>query len=202
MSAKNKPELTNPPELFYDRKESGKYHRSSRIQKIQREIAERCVELLEVEEKSHGLMVLDIGCGTGISTECVTGAFDDAVVAGMDISSEMLNCVEDENVELFLGDIGEKWPFSDGVFDYAISCSVIQWLFQSYKKQDIPARRIRGFFSELHRTVKTKAVLQFYASRKETEILTKAAKRAGFVGGLQVDGEGTRNEKKFLVLWK
>lgn len=195
MSRKKVPELTNPPEIFYDERESQKYHQNTRINKVQRDISERCLELLEI--KSDGNIILDIGCGSGISSMDIC---DGNVTVGTDISINMLvhNVTNDSVLK---SDIGCSWPFQDNSFDYAISCSVIQWLFQSYKNTEIPRKRIKLFFKELNRVVVHGCALQFFATQKETDIFMTEAKLAGFKGGLQVDSEGTKSEKKYLVLF-
>ena len=196
MSRKKLPELSNPPEVFYNKKESNKYHKNSRINKIQREISERCLELLDIKYKCH--TILDIGCGSGISSECIKNKY---FTIGMDISREMLELNYTNDIKLCV-DIGNKWPLKDDSVDYAISCSVIQWLFQSYKKEDIPTKRIKLFFRELNRVVKHGCSLQFYATNKQTEIFLREARIAGFKGGMQVDFPETKKEKKYLILHK
>eukprot|EP01031_Cornospumella_fuschlensis_P010477 gene10477-12839_t len=42
----SRPEIANPPELFYDDVEAKKYDSSSRIINIQAEITERALEML------------------------------------------------------------------------------------------------------------------------------------------------------------
>lgn len=197
---KKTPELSNPPSIFYNAVGSEKYHRNTRINKVQTEIAERCIELLNAE-KSHSNIVLDIGCGSGISIKVINNELNNPFVIGIDISIHMLNLV-DCCYNLIQGDIGYSWPFSDNSVDYAVSCSVIQWLFQSYSKCDIPHIRIHCFFKELYRVIKFKSVLQFYAGKTETQIFIKEAKKVGFKGGVQIDNENTRREKKYLILYK
>ena len=153
---------------------------------------------------------MDVGSGSGISSEVLEnhGHF----VLGVDLSLHMLKInynekfSKNENSNLMLDlvnmDIGEEWPFKEECFDYAISMSVIQWLFQSYQKSHIPTVRIKRFFKLLYNTIKYGAVLQFYCSKKEIEVLMQYSKAAGFEGGLQIDNEGTKNQKYFLVLSK
>ena len=62
----SRPERVAPPDLFYDEKEAGKYTGNSRIITIQTSMAERCLELLNFPPDEPKL-VLDIGCGSGIS---------------------------------------------------------------------------------------------------------------------------------------
>lgn len=70
----SRPELTGHASLFYDAKEAKKYDSSSRMVGIQREITERAIELLKLDENGDGdgggtrpRFVLDVGCGSGLS---------------------------------------------------------------------------------------------------------------------------------------
>ena len=63
---------------------------------------------------------------------------------------------------------------------------------------------MKAFFTQLYRCLKrgAKAVLQFYPDgAKQAEMITTAALRVGFSGGLVVDyPNSTRAKKYFLVL--
>jgi 18S rRNA (guanine1575-N7)-methyltransferase len=61
----SRPELSCPPELFYNETEAKKYHQSSRMVNIQAEISQRAIELLNLPDGPH--LILDVGCGTGLS---------------------------------------------------------------------------------------------------------------------------------------
>lgn len=194
------PELSGPAELYYDAERSARYTQNSRIVHIQRELAERCVDLLEMEEAG---LVLDIGCGSGLSggvlTEC------GHMWVGVDISTDMLGLCRKrgEGLDCVRMDMGSGLHFQPGMFDGVISVSAIQWLFQSYESGSHPIRRIRTFFTALYSVCKPSArcVLQFYLkSQKHVEILRNEAVRAGFNGGIQIDKVGTRSVKHFLVL--
>ena len=91
---------------------------------------------------------------------------------------------------------------ADELFDYAISISTVQWLFHSFKTLHNPTIRIRTFFKSIYRCVKNKVAIQFYCSKKETEILKTEAIRVGFYGGIVTDNEGTKNCKNYLILSK
>mmetsp|Transcript_5118 Transcript_5118/g.16100 ORF Transcript_5118/g.16100 Transcript_5118/m.16100 type:complete len:329 (+) Transcript_5118:32-1018(+) len=85
--ASRRPELTGPPELFYDAKEARKYTSSSRMINVQAEIAERCIELLNIPPGQRRL-VLDIGCGSGLSGAALEAAGHAWI--GCDVSRDML----------------------------------------------------------------------------------------------------------------
>lgn len=194
------PEFSGPAEIYYNKKESQNYNNNTRISKIQKAITERALQLLEVEV--HNPLFLDIGCGSGLSGKVLSNNNYNWI--GIDISNEMLqiNNETTNNLGLIEFDIGESLPFKEDTFDYAISISAVQWLFQSYKKDHIPINRIKTFFKSLYKIISNKAILQFYCSKKETEILRQEASKAGFYGGSYIDNENTKNEKIFLILSK
>lgn len=194
------PELSKPAELYYNAEESEKYNRNSRITKIQREMALRAIQLLKIDVPCP--VILDLGCGSGLSGECISDSGYEWV--GADISPSMLGIAlrNTPAIGLIKCDLGFQLPFRAESFDFSISISAIQWLFQSFQKEHYPLRRIKTFFRSLHDTVSRRAVLQFYCSKKETDILMREAIVAGFYGGLVVDNEGTKNCKYFLVLDK
>lgn len=194
------PELAGPADLYYNEEESRNYTRSSRIKRIQMEITERAIELLEVE--GHSPLFIDLGCGSGLSGQVLSKRGYEWI--GVDISLPMLSIAQEtsESLSLILSDIGKRLPFKEDAFDYAICISAAQWLFQSYRKDHAPIARIRTFFRSLHDIVRMRSVIQFYCGKKEIEILRSEAKKAGFHGGLVIDKEGTKNCKYFLVLSK
>jgi len=194
------PELTKPAEMHYDNEESRRYHRGSRITKIQSEMANRAVDLLKITEDSA--LVLDIGCGSGLSGKILTQRGH--LWVGMDISKDMLGIASEEGdaSSLLCCDMGNQLPFRDDAFEYAISISVVQWLFHSFKTEHVPQKRIRVFFKSLYSVIRKAVVIQLYCTDKQLETLKHEASRAGFEGGVVVDGEGTKNCKKFMVLRK
>lgn len=68
-------------------------------------------------------MLLDIGCGSGLSGEILDE--EGHIWVGMDISPSMLEVALDREVEgdLFLHDIGQGLGFRAGSFDGAIRCA-------------------------------------------------------------------------------
>jgi 18S rRNA (guanine1575-N7)-methyltransferase len=167
-------------------------------------MSERAIELLALPT-NDSLMVLDLGCGSGISGEVLSdqGHF----WVGVDISEPMLNVAANANLDgdLMQWDLGQGLSFRVGVFDAAISISAIQWLCNADKKSHVPQKRLLDFFSGLYRALKkgARAVFQFYPENsQQMELITNAAMRAGFGGGMVVDfPNSTRAKKYFLVLF-
>lgn len=200
----SRPELTAPPQEFYNDSEARKYTASSRVIEIQDRLTERAVELLHFPDDGVPRLLLDVGCGSGLSGDRLTELGHEWI--GTDISKSMLEVAQEREVEggLINFDMGHGCPFRPGVFDGAISISAVQWLCNADNSLHEPRRRLKTFFTQLYRCLKrgAKAVLQFYPDgAKQAEMITTAALRVGFSGGLVVDyPNSTRAKKYFLVL--
>ncbi|VDM17320.1 unnamed protein product [Hydatigera taeniaeformis] len=203
MSHGKRPEHIAPPEIYYNEKEAEKYTSNSHMIEIQTKLSERAFELLALPEDQPALL-LDIGCGSGLSGEVLTENGHSWI--GIDISEAMLKVALERESEgdLLLGDIGELLPFRGGSFDGAISISAIQWLFNAERSDQNPISRIRNFFSSLYSSLSrgARAVLQCYPeSSTQLDLLQTEAIRAGFTGGIVVDfPNSTRAKKYFMVL--
>ncbi|KAH7826211.1 putative Actin, gamma-enteric smooth muscle [Monocercomonoides exilis] len=177
----------------------------TRIIHIQRKIALRALELLALPPKMPAL-ILDVGCGSGLSGE-VLDELPHVHWVGIDISSHMLAIAKERETggDFARSDIGEGVPFKPGSFDGIISISTIQWLFNADFKDANPRRRLKMFFQTLnHCLVKGgRAVLQFYpASHEQVRDLHQAAISAGFGGGMLCDyPNSTRQKKWYFVLF-
>ena len=183
--------------------------RSSRIIEIQGRMTERAIELLSLPSDTHCLL-LDLGCGSGLSGQVVEEAGHSWV--GVDISAAMLDVAlerkEEEDIsacDLVQGDLGQGLPFRAGSFDGAISISALQWLCNADKSSHRPVQRLASLFSSLYACLSrgSRAVLQFYPENgSQVELVTTQALKAGFSGGVVVDyPNSARAKKMFLVLF-
>jgi 18S rRNA (guanine1575-N7)-methyltransferase len=166
----------------------------------------RALELLDLADPS---MILDIGCGSGLSGEILTSVEDEHggphIWVGMDISASMLDVALQRDVEgdLMLADIGQGVPFRAGSFDAAISISAIQWLCNAESSDVSPTGRLSRFFNGLYASLKRggRAVCQFYPKNdQQRTMISGAAIKAGFGAGILEDDPGTKNAKLYLVL--
>ena len=166
----------------------------------------RALELLNLSSPS---LILDIGCGSGLSGEILSSVPEDEggphVWVGMDVSASMLDVALQRDVEgdLFLADMGQGVPFRAGAFDAAISISAIQWLCNAETSETSPAGRLSRFFNGLYASLKRggRAVCQFYPKNDiQKNMISAAAVRAGFGAGILEDDPGTKNVKLYLVL--
>jgi len=202
--ASKRPEHQGPPDIFYNEEEARKYSQNTHIIDVQTKLSERAIELLNLPDE-ESCLVLDIGCGSGLSGEVLTDLGHQWI--GLDISNAMLDVAQEREVEgdLVLGDIGYGMPFRAGSFDGAISISALQWLCQSDKSYHNPVKRLYKFFSTLYSCLArgARAVLQFYPETPiQVDMITQQAMRAGFTGGLVVDyPNSTRAKKMFLCLF-
>jgi len=199
----SRPEDTLPPDLFYNDAESRKYTTSSRIRNIQSTMTYRGLSLLNLSRPS---LILDIGCGSGLSGEILSSEGHSWI--GMDISASMLAVALDSEVagDLLLADMGQGIPFRAGTFDAAISISAIQWLCNTEttnEAEGTPQQRLARFFGGLYAALRRggKAVCQFYPKNEaQKTMICAAATKAGFGAGLLEDDPETKNRKLYLVL--
>lgn len=82
MGRNDRPELTAPPEVFYNDDEARKYTDNTRIMDIQTALTERALELLSLPDDGTPKYILDLGCGSGLSGECLTDANHIWLVSG------------------------------------------------------------------------------------------------------------------------
>lgn len=160
----------------------------------------RCLELISLPGPS---LILDIGCGSGLSGE-ILDEYGHTWV-GMDISPSMLGVAMDRETtgDLLLADMGQGIPFRAGSFDAAVSVSAVQWLCNAETSDVSPLGRLTRFFDGLYAAIKRggKAVLQFYPKNDlQKQMITGAAVKAGFGAGLLEDDPDTKNRKTYLVL--
>merc|ERR1719446_686821 len=166
-------------------------------------MAERALELLLLPDRP--CVLLDIGCGSGISGQAISDAGH--IWVGYDISPSMLRIASEREVDgdLILADAGQGLNLRPGTFDGAISISALQWLCNVDKRGHDPFRRLKTFFTTLYSCLRqgARAALQFYPETpSQVEMITAAALRCGFGGGLVVDyPHSTKAKKHFLVIY-
>jgi 18S rRNA (guanine1575-N7)-methyltransferase len=203
----SRPELSGPAHEYYKDVVAASYARNSRNADIQAKMTERAMELLALSGDEGVQMILDLGCGSGLSSEIVNELGH--VFIGCDISQAMLEEAKlrevDDGGDLILSDmgLGGAGMFRPGVFDGCISISALQWLLSAEGHVE-PVKKLKKLFGDLHRVLRTgaRAVFQFYpSSPDQIELITACAMRAGFGGGLVVDNpNSTRAKKHYLVL--
>jgi len=203
----SRPEHLAPPEIFYNDDEARKYTSNTRMIEIQTSMSERAIELLCLPSASEGgpKMLLDIGCGSGLSASVLEEQGHHWI--GIDISKSMLDVAKQRELEgdVILSDMGQGLFFRPGMFDGCISVSALQWLMNADKSSHDPRKRTMKFFQSLYQCLArgARAVFQFYPENaQQMELLTSCAMKTGFGGGLVVDyPNSTRAKKYFLCLF-
>ncbi len=89
------------------------------------EMRKTVVDLAEIDEKS---LVLEVGCGTGFTTEEIVNRVPEEKVVAVDITPEQMEKAvrKFKNVFFVRGD-AENLPFKDDVFDASISAGSIEY---------------------------------------------------------------------------
>ena len=72
MGKGDRPEHTAPPEIFYNDDEARKYTDNTRMIAIQSSLTERALELLALPSDGTPRLLLDLGCGSGLSGETLS----------------------------------------------------------------------------------------------------------------------------------
>ena len=202
MSSKGRPEFISAPDLYYNEEESRKYAFNSRILKIQTEMSERAIELLDLPEDQPSV-ILDIGSGSGLSGDVIQENGHHHV--GVDISKYMLQIAKERGSDgdLILRDMGTGMPFRPASFDGAISISALQWLCNANTKAQDPIKRIQLFFTTLGQVLVpgARAVFQFYpANEDQTRLLMREAIRCALACTLLVDNQQSKKKRKYFLI--
>jgi SAM-dependent methyltransferase len=185
---------------FFSGEVPQEYH--DRNQRVQEELTKSALVLFHLGRVGGSGVVLDLGCGSGLSTKVIEKLLPGSYVIGFDISAPMLEIarpfLKGTSSDVFCGDCGELLPFKDASLSGIISISVIQWL------SDEP--RIRSFMSEVLRCLQEggRAIFQLYPTGPaHAELFVKMARSVGLVGHLVMDVPHRTPQKKwFLFLWK
>ncbi|WCJ42249.1 18S rRNA (guanine-N(7))-methyltransferase RID2 [Euphorbia peplus] len=170
---------------------------------IQEKLTERALELLAFPSDGVPKLLLDIGCGSGLSRETLTK--NGHLWIGLDISQSILNIASEQHVEgnILLDDMGQGLALRPGVIDGAISISAVQWLCNADKTAKKGKSRLEAFFGSLYTCLArgARAVFQVYPENiAQRELILTSAMHAGFVGGIVVDNPNSGNSREYLVL--
>jgi len=165
-------------------------------------LTERALEILAIPHGKERL-ILDIGCGTGISGAVLSEYAH--MWVGLDLSKGMLGVAAnhgDTEGDLIHADMGHGFGFRPGTFDGAISISALQWLCSAEMKIQNPMKRLNKFFQSLYACLikGARCAFQFYPSNPEQcEMITNAAMKNGFTGGIIIDYPNSKKAKKYYL---
>ena len=188
--------LGSDARLYWEGK-AKEYDMNRGIIKTQTGLTERGLELLKPDSK-HGSTMLDIGCGTGISTKIIMD--NGFSVIGMDISFPMVEIAKRKGLNVLVGDF-RFLPFRDNSFQHVFSVSTLQWI--TGRDEEEIREKYRMVAREIYRVTKERGsvFIQFFpATEGEMEITLKEFKRAGFKGYLVEDEFGDKRKNKRYIL--
>ncbi|MHA1410820.1 MAG: class I SAM-dependent methyltransferase [Candidatus Odinarchaeia archaeon] len=184
------------PQDFFDEEKARSYEQSSAIQKSQIEISARVAELLELTDKK---IILDIGCGTGITSKYFLDKGH--IVVGVDVSCPMMGFAVRKSVDGVIADFREM-PFRDESFEVVLSISTLQWVWGSSREEVID--QYAKVIKEIRRVSKPNAVIgiQFYPqTEREFNIVSEIFKKNGFSGFIVIDKKPkSKKKRKYLIL--
>ncbi len=169
------------------------------LKKIKVAATRRALELLE---PAQGELILDVGCGTGWSTEVIRDA--GFQVIGLDISSEMAAIAKKKGFDVKVGDLREM-PFGDESVGHIVSISALNFINESASSYAGVRFEYEKAAKEFWRVLKKggRVVIEYYPrTKEELSFSSRVFRNVGFSGNIVIDGEGTRKEEIFLVLNK
>lgn len=194
---KRKPEQSGASaSAHYSQGEERRY--TAQNAEVQHELARCCLWHLQAASESARsgvpLLLLDLGCGSGLSTDILRAAGH--AVVGLDVAHHMLQLQSVEQRGLLIeSNMGGSLPVRcEGCFDGAVSVSALQWL---------AAEGQRKMFESLRAALcpGAVAVFQFYPTPSQAQVAAEAAADAGLLARLVVDvPHPTRAIKLFLCV--
>ncbi|MFX1239550.1 MAG: class I SAM-dependent methyltransferase [Promethearchaeota archaeon] len=197
-------------------KRAEEYNSQKWMEKNQKNTTLKCVEFLYDEKLGHHeinskeeILILDMGCGTGYSTEILVEL--GFRVVGLDILSDMITKAREKkkqekwrNLSLVLGDINHI-PFRYSSFDHSISISSYNFVVAS--KHDLKEKSLiaNNTATHLNNILKNngRIIIEFYPeSEKELTLFTKSFIKNGFNGYIIKDNPKQKAGKSYLLLKK
>jgi ubiquinone/menaquinone biosynthesis C-methylase UbiE len=181
------------PEDYWDEQRSVDYDSKKNIEKTQREMTLKALEILGLKTGK----ILDAGCGSGFSTKVIQEK--GFKVFGIDISQEMVKLGKSKGLNITCADMSVM-PFDNEFFDGLISISALQWVTGNYEEV---LEKYHEIVFEFARVLKSGCfgVVQFYPSTlKEFELVKSIFKKKFFVE--VVSAWSGRKAKKFFKIKK
>lgn len=148
--------------LFYTPQLALSFNNNTRQLDIQYSILKKIFEVISSIYLKSPLLLLDIGCGTGVSTKSFTS--NNCHFIGTDISMAMLSVAVKKmslkSCDYLQLDHSRRLPFRSNCFDVVISASFLQWLLVRKDSRCILGR----FYSSVSHILKPNGhfLLQFY----------------------------------------
>eukprot|EP01033_Poteriospumella_lacustris_P011079 gene11079-7884_t len=181
---------------YYDETRVAAY--TAEFKDVQHKHSARCLYVLPDLVQS---CVLDIGCGSGLSTERIASTAKSSFIVGIDASEAMLQAATQQQRRLESGalatvfadfvlcDFNATQPFRSGVFDNASSTSAVH-----YVKRD---RRDR-FLEDVARCVTGDFAFQLFPKDGARELPTFLSKDPSLYSSIFIDKPHHKDERYYL----
>ena len=177
-----RPEDVTSAEEFYEK--TAAQYESPGMVRTQQRLTRRAIELLGLSKGK----VLDVGCGTGVSTDVLAQHFD---AVGVDVSEKMVGIAKQSGLKCSVAN-ATKLPFKESTFDGIVSVSAVQWV-----------KGVRKMAKEFHRVLKPEgiAVMQgYFQSEQEMNRFARVFARNGFKTIIAVDNPKLARKRKVFVV--
>ncbi len=161
-------------------------------------------------EKEKSFLVLDLGCGTGFSSEVlIENGFK---VVGVDVLRDMLlkarekkvNYEKFRNLELILADINFL-PFRNNTMNFIISISAYNFITEGTDGVNDKNKLLHNTAKSIREILKKKGriIIEFYPeNEKELNLFNKSFINNGFDGFMVKNNPRQKSGQTFLLLKK
>ncbi|MEM5772898.1 MAG: class I SAM-dependent methyltransferase [Candidatus Aenigmatarchaeota archaeon] len=176
-----------------------RYEKRRGLKRIKVKTTLIALDLLNLPKGSY---ILDVGCGSGWSTEVIKSY--GYKVVGIDVSEEMIKIAREKGYDVELMDM-RNMKFEDSKFDGIISISALNFVAEGCKNEEEIEINYKAAAKEMYRVLRSggKAVIEYYPkTKKEEEISMKAFLFAGFSGELIKNSYKKKRGQRFLNLIK
>ena len=200
--------LSFKADKYYDSKRSSQYTRHNEL--AQRRLTSRTLDLVPMQAKTHEL-VLDIGCGSGLSSGFARAYAPRQLVGyviGLDRSPHMLALCDQDHMDCVLYDMAQPLPFRENAFNCAISVSALHYVCHGKKDKQARAEAFMQSFAAVvgdgeQEKEKMFAMQFFPETPADADCLAVAAKKCG-VSSLSLLLDYTHHTKAyrwFVTSW-
>ena len=160
-------------------------------------------------EKDLPLFILDLGCGTGFSSEILNKA--GFRVIGVDILNDMLSKankkkseLKNHNMELILADMSNL-PIKTNSFHYIVSISAYNFITHKYNSQREKRKIVNNTAKYLYKILKEngRIIIEFYPeNNNDLELFINSFTLNGFEGFIVKTNPKQKSGQTFLLLKK
>ena len=193
-------ELSFDPDKYYDERRATAY--SSHNEGSQERLTLHALAMSGLLSRGHGRpgrIVLDLGCGSGLSSKVIQR--EGLAVIGVDQSSHMLSTAMASGFFLdgVRADLSQRLPFRRAVFDGALSISAVHYIARAdeHRSADV---RLQTLFTSLTACTNGPAVFQFYPDTDAAAAMTRsAAAVAGWDAQLVVDQPHRTDARRWFL---